>query len=77
MSLPICQSLANHAFQGASGTPLIIHAKRDPVAVPEIKLGKVAVQVLQKSKNSRRTPRPAAKPRETPRRGAGIHVAIG
>src|SRR5690606_16137101 len=45
-SPPISEALSDHASNGHFGAVGIIYAKGDAVAVAEIELGKVAVQVL-------------------------------
>ena len=46
MSLPICNPLADDALKREVDPLNIVHAKRDAISIPEIVIGKVAVQVL-------------------------------
>ena len=46
MSLPIGEPLADDALNGARGTLYVIYAQPDAVAIAEIELRQIAVQML-------------------------------
>src|SRR3990167_6799902 len=46
VSPPISKTLADDALQRFSSTHFIVHTERNAVAVAEIKLGKIAMQML-------------------------------
>ena len=45
-SRSIGETLANDALERLVGTCAVVHTERNPVVVPEIELGKVAIQML-------------------------------